>query len=547
MRYFDKLTNFFASTYINSPKHNSNFLSYLRIFFERNNKYKSTFAKLGNVFRNSKWSDLKIQNIKTPLISNWFSWALLLFTLSLIIFSFFGKSTISYFYLNVPFLSDISNIIFYAWANFINFISLSWIQLWLTVLTLKTLLLKMIGFNQNYMHKAFNVTESSDLTRSIKKSVNPQTLKLSPIFYYDTQSLILVHYVSKVNKSLGFLNNHYNITSVNHVTSNPLLNKMYSLMPDVVSSSFSSKVRFQIKEINNHTGLYTLTSSLQENWSDQNINSIQSLSYLSNPKFYTINSNILQTLNNQQFGIILNNLNIYDNLSQSKQDRWLLKNSLLSNSSVTDLNAFTQAKKLLGVNLFESSHTSRNIWNSSKLTQLTQTEELQKLSLFQSFLGLNKNTPVNILSILNEGSSGIQSFNFFETSSLWTTKKYFFTNQLKFNHTVISQSLTNVPFNPKYNQNTLFTFSSNLHNTVLSNQLNKLNNSFHLLHADSFNFKNTTSTNSFFSLEEVDLLKSINLNVINTLTLPITNKDTSINNYTNILPLMKSQKLHFKK
>jgi len=115
------------------------------------------------------------------------------------------------------------------------------------------------------MHKAFNVTESSDLTRSIKKSVNPQTLKLSPIFYYDTQSLTLVYYVSKVNKSLGFLNNHYNITSVNHVTSNPLLNKMYSLMPDVVSSSFSSKVRFQIKEINNHTGLYILTSSLQEN------------------------------------------------------------------------------------------------------------------------------------------------------------------------------------------------------------------------------------------------------------------------------------------
>lgn len=532
---------------MNSPKHNSNFLSYLRIFFERNNKYKSTFAKLGNVFRNSKWSDLKIQNIKTPLISNWFSWALLLFTLSLITFSFFGKSTPNYFYLNVPFLSDIFNIIFYAWANFINFISLLWIQLWLTVLTLKISFLKIIGFNQNYMHKAFNVTKSSDLTRSIKKSVNPQTLKLSPIFYYDTQSLTLVYYVSKVNKSLGFLNNHYNITSVNYITSNPLLNKMYSLMPDVVSSSFSSKVRFQIKEVNNHTRLYTLTSSLQENWSNCDINSTQSLTYLSNPKFYTINSNILHTLNNQQFGIILNNLNIYSNLSQSKQDRWLLKNSLLSNSSITDLNAFTQAKKLLGVNLFESSHTSRNIWNSSKLTQLTQTEELQKLSLFQSFLGLNKNTPVNVLNILNEGSSGIQSFNFFETSSLWTTKKYFFTNQLKFNHTVISQSLTNVSSNPKYDQNTLFTFSSNLHNTVLSNQLNKLNNSFHLLHTDSFNPENITSTNSFLNLEEVDLLKSVNLNVINILTLPITNKDTPINNYTNVLPLVKSQKFHFKK
>ena len=70
---------------------------------------------------------------------------------------------------------------------------------------------------------------------------------------------------------------------------------------------------------------------------------------------------MLQNLNNQRFGIILNNLNIYNNLTQSKQDRWLLKNSLLINSSTVDLNAFTQTKKLLGMNLFESSNTSRNI------------------------------------------------------------------------------------------------------------------------------------------------------------------------------------------
>ena len=57
---------------------------------------------------------------------------------------------------------------------------------------------------------------------------------------------------------------------------------------------------------------------------------------------------MLQNLNNQRFGIILNNLNIYNNLTQSKQDRWLLKNSLLSNSSTVDLNAFTQTKTLLG-------------------------------------------------------------------------------------------------------------------------------------------------------------------------------------------------------
>ena len=198
-------------------------------------------------------------------------------------------------------------------------------------------------------------------------------------------------------------------------------------MPDVISNSFPSKVRFQIKETNNHTGLYTLSSSLQESWSGQNINSLQSLSCLSNPKFYTINSKILQTLNNQQFGIILNNLNIYDNLGQSKQDRWLLKNSLLSNSSVIDLNAFTQAKKLLGVNLFESSHTSRNIWNSSKLTQLFKAGELNNLSFLQNQnLGKFSFYQNQNLNLLKNAPSGLQNLNFFEDSKIWNNKKYSF-------------------------------------------------------------------------------------------------------------------------
>jgi hypothetical protein len=44
-------------------------LSPLKIFFERNNKITNTFSNLGNVFRNSKWSDLKIQNIKNSLVN----------------------------------------------------------------------------------------------------------------------------------------------------------------------------------------------------------------------------------------------------------------------------------------------------------------------------------------------------------------------------------------------------------------------------------------------------------------------------------------------
>jgi hypothetical protein len=46
------------------------------------------------------------------------------------------------------------------------------------------------------------------------------------------------------------------------------------------------------------------------------------------------------------------------------------------------------------------------------MTQLTQTEELQKLSLLQNFLGFGKTDfSSNTLSLLNESSSGLQGFN----------------------------------------------------------------------------------------------------------------------------------------
>jgi hypothetical protein len=46
------------------------------------------------------------------------------------------------------------------------------------------------------------------------------------------------------------------------------------------------------------------------------------------------------------------------------------------------------------------------------MTQLTQTEELQKLSLFQNFLGFNQSDlSSNTLSLLNESAAGLKSFN----------------------------------------------------------------------------------------------------------------------------------------
>lgn len=398
------------------------------------------------------------------------------------------------------------------------------------------------------MYNAFNITSPTNSKINSHQNLPLQTLKLTPNSFYDSESITLVYHLSRVNKSLVYLNNHYTILSNLRIQYNPMFNKMYSLMPDVVSTSSYSNVRFQIKEVSNHTLLYTLNNSLTENWGGLNSDSIKSISNLTSPKFYTINNNVLQALNNQQFGIVLNNLNIYNNLNQAKQDRWLLKNSLLSNSSTVDLNAFTQTKKLIGMNLFESTSTSRNIWNSSKMTQLTQTEELQKLSLFQNFLGFSKTDfSSNTLSLLSESSSGLQGFNWFETSSLWTTKKFFFTNQLKFNHTNITTNSNYDAVQNTFKPNTVFSFSTNLFNTNFNTQMSTINSFVRITNLRQSDKSQFSEMSLFLGTSDEDLLKSFNLNVVNTLTLPLTDKDTIVNNYISVKPLLVKKSLNFKK
>lgn len=85
------------------------------------------------------------------------------------------------------------------------------------------------------------------------------------------------------------------------------------------------------------------------------------LDKLSNLKAYTLDLNMIQRAGPFNSTATLSNFNIYTNLGQSKQDRWLLRNSLLANSSSVDANAYTQTKKLLGTTALDSKSTSANI------------------------------------------------------------------------------------------------------------------------------------------------------------------------------------------
>jgi hypothetical protein len=419
--------------------------------------------------------------------------------------------------------------------------------LWLAAVSFKFTILNFLGFNQNYLYKAFNDTHIT-ITKKTSLPTNLKKLKLTPYAFYDNESLSLVYYLSRVNKSLSYLKQQNFMQQKYKSYNMSLMGNIHDLLLESTVLQESNNVRFNFKELNSYIYNYELENNTSLHWSNYFTPTAYTMSLLSGPQFYTINLNSLQNLNNTKFSSVLNNLNVYSNLNQSKQDRWFMKNSILSNSSTVDLNAFTQAKKLVGVNLLDSSNTSSNIWNSSKMTQLTKASELQKLSLLQNFIGLNTTFGSNNeLKSINELSAGLEGFNYFESSSLWTTKKYFFTNQLKLN-TVLVNTIKANQLQPQVTDTfSAFNLISNLHNSNINLQLNELNNLTNTSATNTFGLGvSDLNQNIFIQSEDIDLLNSFNLDIINNLNSPIIEKNTTISDYTIVHPFFKKQIINYK-
>lgn len=149
LRFNERLTNFFASIYSNNSKYNSSYLLYLRLLFERNTKFKSSFAKLGNVFRNSKWNDLKVQNVKVSLVRSWFSTALFSLIILLTISSFFGYVNYNQTFFLPAFLSEVVGLFFFILLQLSNAFSLVILKLGFLLLAFKLYMFRLFGFSSN--------------------------------------------------------------------------------------------------------------------------------------------------------------------------------------------------------------------------------------------------------------------------------------------------------------------------------------------------------------------------------------------------------------
>ena len=415
MRYIDKLCNFFLSYYSNNSKFHHSKLGNLRVLFERNTKLKATFSSLGNVFRNSKWSDLKIQNIKPSFTRSWSSTAGVLALLFFLTSSFFGFSTSVSILHQLPFFTEIYELIAYTWAG-VN----DWFRVLIASIGSLSFryfagVLPTVVGNDRHIYNSLTPTQPSTLGTSFV--LGKATLHSSETSHWLNS---LTHARVRLDLSLGR-------TLPLHLRSTSKMSSLESLSIFSAAQAHDSRLFLSTLESN---WLLVPTSTLREFNFDSRLG--YNLVDMSKPAINTL--------------VTLNSLST---LQISKEDRWLMRNSLLSDSLSVNSNAFTQSKKLLGINTLSAGSNDKNVWASTKLNATSNERALDFISHLQELFN-NKTLVNNQLNLSNHFNSTLVNFNSFEHSRMWLTKKYAFTEQLQSNLTLPSTSTSTTNFrNPQ--------------------------------------------------------------------------------------------------
>lgn len=500
MRYFDKLLNFFTSSYLNNTKFHHSTLGYLRIFFERNNKLKSTFSSLGNVFRNSKWSDLKAQNIKTSFIKSWSTYFTTLVIVTLLILPFFGTYYGGFVTTNVPFAGELYEIVCFAWTHLEDLAKSVTIMTFSIWSYFKSYLLLRSSYDASYLSNPSHKLDTN-ITRVAVPSLAP---KLADNSVACNSPIEVMYYLSNATRSVNTLNcNPHNPSP--HLSSlvlshydNPLTTSHNLLSTSFIEHSFTVTPK-------NNFNVYQLD----------------------------LNSALLNEVSSYNVALSLTGLNTQESLKTSKEDRWLLRNSLLSESIIINSNSFTQSKKLLGVNFLSSDNASKNVWNSTKLNALTSSESSNFISNLQELFSIN--TPNNqSLAHNTQASTDTSNFNFFENSRMWLTKKYFFTNQLKNNHKALTVSNNTVSTTHQNSSNVyLFNTLTSLQQQNPNSQLVNLTLSLRPGSTELLSSGSMFTYDMYISNGDLDMLKQSNLSFLNKLTYSTSSNNL---NYFTVLP-----------
>ena len=478
---FKKLFNYYLSSYWNNSRTLSSMYSFLKIFFERNNKIDSTVSSFGNVFRNSKWSNLQVQNIKKSFIKQWLSSALIISITFLILFTY-SDTTLNLSYLTFFYIKQTLNELITNCYYFIG------------------CLLFQVYFQINNL---FTSNQTSTQVNNLSLNSNPSPFKVS-----SKRTDLHTDNTSNVSSNLFFLqktlhlldtfrdtnllsestssiknNNHFQLSGsfMNTIQQSTVLNSI-NTKPFIVDSNSLSELDFVLstKLNSSFTNSLTLPTTLQDLYTNES----------------SVNNDpmISETLT---YG--LNNI--------AKQQRWLTRNFWSNQNFVKDSNRITEAKSFIQNPLLSNNLIDTNIWMSNKLSG-SETE--------------------NTSSIFNQLSANptlLPVFNSFDTSRFFLNQRYTFLNQLP-NQIITNSSniqLTSTPIKSSTTNLKLtllqsyFTRNLSFNTTVYSSNINNLNYNTIPNSYSQDNMSNTQVHNLFVATTFTDLLQQNDLQSLNTI------------------------------
>lgn len=172
----------------------------------------------------------------------------------------------------------------------------------------------------------------------------------------------------------------------------------------------------------NNLNLVTLKTKNQNTFSRSGSITLDEAFYkntpiLTNSKVINLKSTLLdinkiyKTINNSSFL----HFNIENSINISKQQRWLSKNSLLSESITQNSFLITQSKELIGSGILDKNFSSKNLWLPTKLSKLSSIESTIYLNNLLSTFYTN-NTLLNFTKQNTLNNSNTLNLNFFENS-----------------------------------------------------------------------------------------------------------------------------------
>jgi hypothetical protein len=455
-----------------------------------------TVSKLGNVYRNSKWSDFRVINVKPSFLWQ-FSRSLLAILAAII------ASQITFYFLFSfslgAMLTNPSNtwIAIQEWAQY-YYLILVFAVYWIYHHTL-------LQFS-NWLDSAFlkipekqnplKYLENNDVAFTTYRELTFQlNLKLITATLLDNDKINLLWNIQRCKLTLNRLETFMNF---NDFGRSSLLVRNVDLLHSLMGGKLpmDSAMRIVYMSVLEDTPPkpkqdFSITKRelkyMQTPSTFEFTNPIENVDLHTQRKTYNYSYSFwdIQNLDILPKKILMTNIN--SNINISKQNKWAWKHNILSDDFILKNTGVTNLKKLMGNSLRSDLATKRSIWLSNKISS-------SKL-----FLHLNKSLinsgPLTEFYVKNvHTNKSLKVLDVHEASMFWAAKRFKYTQGLNTNTQFITNSehglikkpveapTTNIDFQ------TLFFF----YNTATN--MHYLNHS----NIEHYNFKHTSTPKDFF-------------------------------------------------